>query len=653
MMTANRKESLHLYDYLCLKIGSDKEVKGRRLTFIAIDTSFKFQISSGSKSEGLDLKGSDIDVMFINQNFKVYESERDNFQAQRAALIMDTTETHPCFTRLCLHTNYTSLHKDHRNVLEQHGIKYFLSNKLYKQSFSKSITKDRPMFNKIHGPCISDDDDEFDIAFCLKCDNWISQAVPWITRPRSSWLSPEIVNEIIMNGVLFVPIGFKGSIYEDLEWRISFSVAEKIMIFSFNHTQLLCYALLKIVLKEMIEKDEDLKTLLCSYYLKTLMFWVSDDANPTTWRPDNIIPCFMACLQRLLYCVEYSTLLHYFISDFNFFTLRLSTELEKKTKLSNLLKNIYQQGIQCLSASETLHDYTKFPTAVNKLLNINTRLVKDILQISHNFHIPFDNRRSCVLLKCLRHPSKTVLSHDIFLYFMSAAHQVLQAKSYTHHTQNNKQQYNRYQYDLCHLLIGLHSDAVTGWLMVASFFYAYKNYFISLDLIDYALSKFTDEKCDHLFSNKTRILITPKQQFALDMMKNEKLLTTFKALTITNLQFAFKSQILPKELQQDDMKGNTSFHPLAFAHFLRFLCFFHMHDFISCRDALQDLKLSVKKILPAKDFASTLHLRSSLFVGIVAQMFGATDSAREFFNHIAQMDEANYTSASTRLRELE
>ncbi|CAC5374740.1 unnamed protein product [Mytilus coruscus] len=507
-MTANRTESLHLYDYLCWKIGSDKEVKGRRLNFIAIDTSFKYQISSGSKSEGLDIKGSDIDLMFINQNFKVYESERDNVQVQRAVLIMDITDTHPCFTRLCLYTNYTRLHKDHRKVLEQHGMKYFLSNKLYKQNISKSITKARPMFNKIHGPCISDDDDEYDLAFCLKCDKWISQAVPWINRPRSSWLSPEIVNEIIMN------------------------------------------------------------------------------------------------------------------------------------------------GIQCLSASETLHDYTRCYISINKQLNINTRLVQDVLQISRNFHVPFDKRRSCILLKCLRHPSKTDLSHDIFLYFMSAGHQVLPTISHPRHTQNNKLQYDMYKYNISYLLMGLHSDAVTGWLMLASLFYVHKNYLISLDLIDYALSKFTDEKCDHLFSSKTRNIMTPKQQFALDMMKKEKLITTLKSLTITNLQFAFKSQILPKELQQEDIKGNTSFHPLAFAHFLRFLCCYHLHDFISCRDAMQDLSVSIKKILPPKDFASTLCLRSSLFVGIVAQMLGATDSAREYFNFIAQLDKANYTSASTRLREL-
>lgn len=71
---------------------------GRRLTFIALDTVNKFRNSSGSKCEGLNLKGRDIDMMFVDENLQ------------------------PCFTRLCLHTNYNRLHKEQRKVLGQHEI---------------------------------------------------------------------------------------------------------------------------------------------------------------------------------------------------------------------------------------------------------------------------------------------------------------------------------------------------------------------------------------------------------------------------------------------------------------------------------------------------------------------------------------------------
>lgn len=63
-MSANKTESLHFYDYLCNRMGSEKEVTGRRLIFKAVDTynCQSQEISSGSKSEGLELKGSDLDI---------------------------------------------------------------------------------------------------------------------------------------------------------------------------------------------------------------------------------------------------------------------------------------------------------------------------------------------------------------------------------------------------------------------------------------------------------------------------------------------------------------------------------------------------------------------------------------------------------------
>lgn len=91
-----------------------------------------------------------------------------------------------------------------------------------------------------------------------------------MSRPRiSHWPSTQLVLKIVSSGVLFMPIGCTGSINEDIEWRISFSVADKLLIYSFNHTQLLCYGLMKLLLKDVIDKRQSLKGLLCSYFLKT------------------------------------------------------------------------------------------------------------------------------------------------------------------------------------------------------------------------------------------------------------------------------------------------------------------------------------------------------------------------------------------------
>lgn len=169
-MHADKTESLHFYHYLCQKFGSEKEVKVRRLTFMAADTSSPIQISSGSKGEGLNLKGSDVDLMFVRPSYKVYEYEKEIVQSDKTVLVMDTADTQPCFTRLRLYSNYNRLRKSNREVLEQHGMKYLMSNQLFKQQYLQFWYRRASFVHKIHGPCISDDNNKYDYAFCLKCD---------------------------------------------------------------------------------------------------------------------------------------------------------------------------------------------------------------------------------------------------------------------------------------------------------------------------------------------------------------------------------------------------------------------------------------------------------------------------------------------------
>ncbi|VDI67098.1 Hypothetical predicted protein [Mytilus galloprovincialis] len=351
---------------------------------------------------------------------------------------------------------------------------------------------------KIHGPCISDTQDRLDIAYCLKCDQWVSQAQPWVCRPRNAWPTSEIVSKIISCGVLIVPVGCKGSRNENLEWRISFSIPEKFLVFSFSHTQLLCYALLKILMKELVDKHEDLKGLLCSYFLKSLMFWISEETEPHLWQPDNIIPCFKACLQRLLYCVRYSILSHYFIPDNNLFKLRFN--VKKKEKLTTILQNLYEQGIACFIFSDTLQYCKKQSYKITESLNVNVNLV---LQQSPPVFMPHgtDIHLLCHRLHTNLHRSKSGLSKALFASYLSKICRFApDVASYIYNLEN-KQQYFKYKYDLSHLLIGLQADAVSGWLKLASFFYVHKQYFASLSVIHYALQKFADEK---IFTDSTR-----------------------------------------------------------------------------------------------------------------------------------------------------
>ncbi|CAC5389934.1 unnamed protein product [Mytilus coruscus] len=196
-MSHNKAESLHFYKYLCHKIGSEEVVKARRLILTCQDMDAHpkrfLRLSSGSKGEGLNLNGSDFDVMLFDLRFKVYESERVAVQDHDCVLVMETEDTQPCYTYLRLFTNYNILPHKYKKVFQQQSGQNLFSSELYKLCMLNSVATKfhhRPV-NNIHGPCLSDKNYEFDLAFCFKCDQWVSQAQPWITRPRATWPSAE------------------------------------------------------------------------------------------------------------------------------------------------------------------------------------------------------------------------------------------------------------------------------------------------------------------------------------------------------------------------------------------------------------------------------------------------------------------------------
>ena len=195
-----------------------------------------------------------------------------------------------------------------------------------------------------------------DIAFKLHSRQWISIANEWVTRYNCSWPSSDVKSQIIDHGALFVPIGSKGSKNEHIEWRISFSVGEKLLIYSFTHTQLLCYALMKILIKDVVSKDSRCKDLICSFYIKNIIFWVSEELPLSIWRPENLISCFLGCFRRLIYCLEYGICLHYFVPKINMFENKI--EGHERQLLLGHLRALWSYRWRSVLLSEQLSTFT-------------------------------------------------------------------------------------------------------------------------------------------------------------------------------------------------------------------------------------------------------------------------------------------------------
>ncbi|CAG2250857.1 unnamed protein product [Mytilus edulis] len=122
--------SLALYRYLCQNIvGTEEHVKTIRLMNTVRDNFSSSEsstfITSGSYGEGLEMRGSDLDVMRVSKYIKVNADEQPDFDPSKTYLSMDTDDVKPGFTLLRL--EYSRSQYDLK-CCEEHNESYLIPN---------------------------------------------------------------------------------------------------------------------------------------------------------------------------------------------------------------------------------------------------------------------------------------------------------------------------------------------------------------------------------------------------------------------------------------------------------------------------------------------------------------------------------------------
>ncbi|XP_033098695.1 uncharacterized protein LOC117102513, partial [Anneissia japonica] len=126
-------------------------------------------------------------------------------------------------------------------------------------------------------------DQTVDVAIALNGVNWPTIATPWISRKRL-WPEKNVVDKIIKDGYHIVPKYHPGGSGIDLEWRLSFSLAERTLAHTFTDTQRNCY----MVFKKLWRKYLKVPKVLSSYHIKTTMFWLCERSSSSDWMESNV-----------------------------------------------------------------------------------------------------------------------------------------------------------------------------------------------------------------------------------------------------------------------------------------------------------------------------------------------------------------------------
>ncbi|XP_033754729.1 uncharacterized protein LOC117337737 [Pecten maximus] len=578
-----------LYHVLDRFIGSREIVAFRRKKCVLSDQ-FDNQnkmgsktFSTGSKAEGMDMQGSDDDQMFTDTNVTVlcpYSSNPPDYK-DKTVLITGDTDSRPGYVTLKIVHIGESVEKCMFESMVPVEGEHFISSEIYAMYSNEYFREHFQLHMDIHGPASnikieqSNLEADLDIVTSLRCYSWPKDADEWVTRPRiHNWPEQALIEKIVQGGFHLVPVGDKTSADTFLQWRISFTTAERKLIYSFTHVQFLVYGLLKYFLKQISETlkqlvgDEDI---LSSYIIKTVLFHAVESTPDSFWQEKNTFSCFMFCLNILISWVKVGYCPNYFINKKNMFLGKVHGENQEK--LLHFLVDLHDKKWGCLSVGTFIQ-----PSIGERMNTVRNGSLEYVLQPSKelerecDLQIMADILDSCISSEVL-HASLAILSKsksdmDEFVGYASSVRALCCTgmETFEKHiaVTGNKEKYKSLKKSKKLLTPLAAMFTSEGQLTLATYYYQTGNYNKALEICG---------------NNSFSIVQFCRQSFCC---RGNTLLQKCKAYA-SNIRFnKHASQFCPSQLHQEirriTIEPSLAIPPLPFAAFLSFLCYHELGD---------------------------------------------------------------------------
>ncbi|CAG2239998.1 unnamed protein product [Mytilus edulis] len=165
--------SLFLYQLLCHVCGSADDIEGTRLLYKLLDDCTKVScqytnVSSGSRAEGLNLPDCDYDIMTIIEHI-VVSADSSFVDDSKPSLIYKIENSYPDFAQLIIPPG-NCFSEDLNRIWSVDSVNGpVVSNRRFKEYFMKNYRDDKI---RIHGPCISPEDESVDHLLCFRSQTW-------------------------------------------------------------------------------------------------------------------------------------------------------------------------------------------------------------------------------------------------------------------------------------------------------------------------------------------------------------------------------------------------------------------------------------------------------------------------------------------------
>eukprot|EP00105_Crassostrea_gigas_P035782 XP_019919930.1 PREDICTED: uncharacterized protein LOC109617724 [Crassostrea gigas] len=605
----NQAMSESVFVVLCEIVGTTEEVAIRRET-VEITEIVKRQgttndgvigMLSGSQREGFRLKGSDVDFMFwLNFHRVIMDMSQSEYYntANKTLILSDSSESPPGFTLLQLLT--PARYSDVKSACVRMNDRVYISSSIY-----RDLTCSKAMPNStVHGPCGSGNIAgrlEYDTAHCFVCDFWPLSASSWINRCHS-WPDPEVVDDIVRNGCHFVAIGHPLGPHEKEEWRFSFSQAEQKCVYAMNHSQFLTYGLLKLFLKEVInQQSEETNKLLCSYHMKTTIFWAIQQNTLPHWCPQNLLAGFWVCFKLLLKWVYKGICPNFFIPQNNLFLTKVHGSAQNRLFLQ--LHELYKKGLACLLQSSSIRSYI-----IDVLYNPRAFVCTDesliMSEVDYDTELFFEINQNAKIFKVVLHncvkylytveqlvDSPLTQYQVVMLQRLTAS--ILQNTAYILHNMYTNTGVNKQTYIAdkmsCHMLkLAARFGLVSDMLYIAMYYYKTLRYREALYVIEMTKVKLAQP---YLVYNGC----VDRERYT-EVLGGQSWSTKMRQVVAWDIYLTnticYISELIPEQQSaQQNRKPVLDIPVFVMLHFLEFLCYRHIDTTLSqaALDALQVL----------------------------------------------------------------
>nr|XP_022308595.1 uncharacterized protein LOC111114540 [Crassostrea virginica] len=606
-----QKISESVYVGMCLKIGTPQQVAIRRdvvdvtelLRNKVARTDGCIMMMSGSDREGFRLEGSDVDYMFWPNNHRVLWdfSQAVLYNTHTHRLILcDSSESPPGFTLLWLPMEIAA------NVVLSACVRMnealYISSAKYREQTAIQLQNDEIE----HGPCSSGTigTREYDCAYCFVSDFWPPSASSWIDRCHS-WPPSHVVNDIVRSGCHFVAIGHKlpNGNHAHNEWRISFYQAEQKLVYAMNHTQFLTYGLLKLFVKEVNKGLSEDEKLLCSYHMKTAIFWTIQRNTIVQWCPQQLLAGFWACFKLLLKWVSEGVCPNFFIPENNIFLNKVHGVAQRN--LFAKLYGLYEKGIAFLLQSPSISSYI-MAVLCNPRLSICTDehsltyevvLDKELFSEikSNDSIILIQNLHHCMeYLQVVQQLIRLPLSQYQMTMLQKLTATVLQTSAfylyemYTSTSGVNKQMYIADKMSCYMLKLAAKFGFVSNLLNIALYYHKTLRYKEALSVVEMTKVKLAQPGLmymTHVHPERYTEAVGG-QSWSIKMRKAVAYNINLDSYT------CYINELTPEQQSALENKRPLGFPPFILLHMLEFLCCRHV-DPLRAQAALDDLQVLV------------------------------------------------------------